>query len=92
MPVRLIEGLATTRPLAELFSDQSVLQAMLDFEIALARAEARLKIIPQSAAEAIASAARAETFDGSALSEAALRAGTPISEVMGKSYETMLRK
>ena len=77
MGVRLMESLATTRPLAELFSDQSVLQAMLDFEIALARAESRLKIIPQSAAEAIASAARAETFDGSALSEAALRAGTP---------------
>jgi len=35
-------------------------EAMLDFEIALARAEARLKIIPQSAAEAIASAARAK--------------------------------
>jgi len=45
-------------------------------EIALARAEARLKIIPKGAAEAIASAARAETFDGSALSEAALRAGS----------------
>ena len=39
MPVRLIESLATTEPLAEIFSDLSVLQAMLDFEVALARAE-----------------------------------------------------
>jgi len=40
MPVRLIESLATTEPLADVFSDLSVLQAMLDFEVALARAEA----------------------------------------------------
>src|SRR5258708_5062340 len=77
MPVRLMESLATTGPLAELFSDQSVLQAMLDFEVALARAEARLKIIPQTAAETIAAAARAEALDGAAMAEAALRAGTP---------------
>lgn len=76
MPVRLMESLATTGPLAELFSDQSVLQAMLDFEVALARAEARLKVIPQSAAEAIAAAARTEAFDSAALAEGALRAGT----------------
>ena len=42
MPARLIESLATTGALAEVFSDESVLQAMLDFEAALARAEARL--------------------------------------------------
>jgi hypothetical protein len=36
---------------------------MLDFEIALARAQARLKIIPRSAAQAIATAAKAEAFD-----------------------------
>ena len=42
MAARLIEALATTEPLAELFSDRSVLQAMLDFEAALARAEARV--------------------------------------------------
>ena len=56
MAARLIDALATTEPLAELFSDQSVLQAMLDFESALARAEARVGIIPQSAADAISSA------------------------------------
>ena len=77
MPVRLIESLATTAPLAEIFSDHSVLRAMLDFEMALARAEARLNIIPQSAADAIAQAAKAGDFDGATLAGAALRAGTP---------------
>ena len=46
MPVRLIDSLASTEPLAEIFSDRSILQAMLDFEIALARVESRLGIIP----------------------------------------------
>lgn len=73
---RLIESLATTAPLAELFSDQSVLQALLDFEVALARAEARAGIVPHAAAESIAAAAKAEAFDVAALSHDMLRAGT----------------
>ncbi len=67
MPVRLKDALATTEPLADLFADHSVLQAMLDFEAALARAEARTGAIPQSAADAITAAARAENFDAAQL-------------------------
>jgi 3-carboxy-cis,cis-muconate cycloisomerase len=78
MPVRLIESLATTAPLSDLFSDQSILQSMLDFEVALARAEAQLKIIPRSAADVIAAAAKADAFDPAALSGATLSAGTPV--------------
>ncbi len=77
MPVRLIESLTTTESLAEAFSDLSVLQAMLDFEVALARAEAEFEIIPRSAASTIAKAARAEEFDIAALARETLRAGTP---------------
>lgn len=77
MPARLIESLATTGPYAGLFSDESVLQAMLNFEIALVRAEARLGIVPQSAAEAIAAAAKAGDFDLARLAHDILRAGTP---------------
>ena len=72
---RLIESLATTDSLAELFSDQSVLQALLDFEVALARAEARVGIIPHAAVESIAAAAKAEAFDVAALSRDMLRGG-----------------
>jgi 3-carboxy-cis,cis-muconate cycloisomerase len=77
MPARLIESLATTGPLAEVFSDGSVLQAMLDFEVALARAEARIGVIPEAAAGVIRKAAKAEDFDPGKLSEETLRAGTP---------------
>lgn len=76
MPARLIEGLATTEALAELFSDRSVLQALLDFEVGLARAEARVGIVPQAAAKSIAAAAKVEAFDVAALSRDMLRGGT----------------
>lgn len=76
MPARLLEAFATTAPFADLFSDQSVLRAMLDFEAALARAEAKAGIVPSAAAESIAAAARAENFDAAALASATLRAGT----------------
>jgi 3-carboxy-cis,cis-muconate cycloisomerase len=77
MSGRLMESLATTPALAALFSDQSVLQAMLEFEIALARAEAQCGVIPKDAADAIALAAVPGNFDSSALADAAFRAGTP---------------
>ena len=74
----LIESLATTDVLAKLFSDASVLEAMLRFEAALARVEARLGIVPQTAAEKIAAAAKPEFFDAEAISRDSLRVGTPV--------------
>jgi len=75
--MRLIESLATTPELAEVFSDNSVLRAMLQFEAALAAAEARVGAIPESAAAAIAATAIPEGFDAAGLAEESLRAGTP---------------
>lgn len=76
MPARLIESLATTEALADLFSDSSLLQAMLDFEVALARAEARAGIVPKAAAEAIRRVAQAKNFNTARLARETLRAGT----------------
>jgi 3-carboxy-cis,cis-muconate cycloisomerase len=67
MPRGLIGCLTTTDALAALFSDESVLQAMLDFEAALARAEARSGLISAEAAEAIAGACEAPRYDPHAL-------------------------
>jgi len=75
MAGRLIDSLATTEALAELFSDTSVLRAMLDFEVGLARAEARHGIVPQTAADAIAAAAKPEAFDATQLANAGMLAG-----------------
>jgi len=89
--VRLIDSLATTEPLAELFSDDSVLTAMLQFEVALAHAEARLGVIPQTAADVIAASAKSGNFDAAALSRAALRAGTPAIPLV-KALTEQVRK
>jgi 3-carboxy-cis,cis-muconate cycloisomerase len=77
MSGRLIESLATTPALAIVFSDESILRAMLEFETALARAEAQCGVIPKEAADTITEAARPSDFDFSALAEATFRAGTP---------------
>jgi 3-carboxy-cis,cis-muconate cycloisomerase len=77
MAVRLIDSLATTGPLADLFSDDSVLAAMLQFEAALARVEGRLGVIPRSAAQVISAAARSASLDASSIAADAARSGTP---------------
>jgi len=78
MFTRLVESLAATEPLSRVFSDHSVLQAMLDFEAALARAEARCGIVPETAAEKIAESADAGGFDIGELTRLSFRAGTPV--------------
>jgi 3-carboxy-cis,cis-muconate cycloisomerase len=55
--------------------DMACLQHMLDFEAALARAEAAAGIIPASAADAIGGACKAGSFDLAGLAEAATRSG-----------------
>lgn len=55
--------------------DEVYLQHMLDFEHALARAEAAAGVIPASAVESIANACHAESFDRQALAAAAAQAG-----------------
>jgi 3-carboxy-cis,cis-muconate cycloisomerase len=55
--------------------DAAYLQHMLDFEAALARAEAQVGVIPASAVGPIANACRAELFDQGKLAEAATRSG-----------------
>jgi 3-carboxy-cis,cis-muconate cycloisomerase len=55
--------------------DVACLQHMLDFEAALARAEAATGIIPKSAAETIAGACKAGAFDVAGLAEAATQSG-----------------
>src|SRR5882724_8519097 len=73
MPARLIDSLGTTEEFADLFSDSAVLAALLEFETALARAQARLGLIPPSAAEAIQ---RADGLDAAAIARDARQSAT----------------
>jgi 3-carboxy-cis,cis-muconate cycloisomerase len=58
-----------------IFTDRAHLQAMLDFEAALARAEARVGVIPSTAAGPIAAQCDAAFYDIAGLAGAAAQAG-----------------
>jgi 3-carboxy-cis,cis-muconate cycloisomerase len=60
MALRLTDNFAAAPALVDVFSDDAVISAMLRFEGALARTQARLGIIPESAAAAIAGVNRLE--------------------------------
>jgi len=63
--------------MSAVFSDAARLQAMLDFEAALARAEASIGLMPSAAADAIAHACRADRLDVAALARDTALAGNP---------------
>src|SRR5947207_14818685 len=71
----LLDPLFRSSAVDSLFTDRATLQGILDFEAALARAEARAGVIPGAAAAAIAKRCRAELFDTAALAQAAAHAG-----------------
>ncbi len=73
--MKLLDPLFRWEEVAKLFRDEACLQAMLDFEAALARAEASAGVIPSSAAAAIAAKCRAELFDQKQLGSGAALAG-----------------
>jgi len=67
--------LFTTDAMRALFSDSATLAAMLEFEEALARAEAQVGVIPATAVAPIAAQCRADLYDLAALSAATAAAG-----------------
>lgn len=63
----LLDVLFSTEKALDLWSDRARLQGMLDFEAALARAEAATGVIPREAVAAIEAQCRADAFDLDAL-------------------------
>lgn len=71
----LLTPLLRTDALTAVFSDEQLVQGMLDFEAALAKAQARCGIIPHEAVEPIVAACQAQRLDFPALAAAAANAG-----------------
>jgi 3-carboxy-cis,cis-muconate cycloisomerase len=71
----LLAPMLSSAAMRAVCDDVACLQNMLDFEAALARAEAASDVIPKRAASAIAKACKAETFDLGGLAEAATLSG-----------------
>lgn len=88
---QLFDAYFTARDMRDVFCDQGRVQAMLDFEAALARAEAKVGLIPQTAVSPIEAACRAEHYDFAALAEAIATAGNsaiPLVKALGKQIAT----
>ncbi|VVM64587.1 3-carboxy-cis,cis-muconate cycloisomerase [Pseudomonas fluorescens] len=88
---QLFDAYFTARDMRDVFCDQGRVQAMLDFEAALARAEAKVGLIPQTAVAPIEAACRAEHYDFAALAEAIATAGNsaiPLVKALGKQIAT----
>ena len=76
MSANLFERFLSTSDIADVFGDAALVQGMLDFEAALAQAQAAEGVIPAQAVAPIAQACRAERFDPSAIVAAGSIAGT----------------
>jgi len=84
---QLFDAYFTAPAMRAIFCDAGRVQGMLDFEAALARAEARVGLIPSEAVAPIAAACRAELYDYPALAQAIATAGNsaiPLVKALGK--------
>lgn len=87
MSNQLFDRYFISAAMGAVFSDTGRVQGMLDFEAALARAEARVGLIPHGAVAAIEAACRAERYDFAELAEAIVLAGNsaiPLVKALGR--------
>ena len=89
IPWLLGELFGTVEAVAAL-SERAWLQGMLEFEAALARAEAVVGVIPSGAADPIGAKCRIELLDLAALARATARAGNPAIPMV-KQLTTLVR-
>jgi 3-carboxy-cis,cis-muconate cycloisomerase len=73
-----------TAEMRALFSDATELQLMLDVESALARAEAKLGLVPQQVAETITKAARVENLRIERIAEGTRETGVPVPALVSE--------
>ena len=75
VPSSLLTALMSSETMRLILDDRARVQRMLDFEAALARAEAAVGLVPVLAVDPIAAACTADRYDLAALGEAAVGAG-----------------
>jgi 3-carboxy-cis,cis-muconate cycloisomerase len=96
--MRLLDGFFRSPSVEPLFSDAAAVQSILDFEAALARAQARGGIISATVAAAISSSCRVELFDLPSLAQAMPSAGNlaipllkQLNTIVGRNSPDALR-
>jgi 3-carboxy-cis,cis-muconate cycloisomerase len=81
-PSTLLTPVISSPAMQAVLSDRARLQRMLDFAVALVRAQAAIGMMPVLAIDPIANAARAEQFDLDALGKQALASGSMAEPLM----------
>lgn len=85
----LFEGLLSTPEVLEALSERNFLEAMLRFEAALARAQASVGLIPESAAQSIIGTCKVELFDVQKIVRESTRAGSIAIPLLKSLKETV---
>ena len=88
----LFDDLFYSGPMLAVFSDEARLRRMLEFEAALASAEAACGLIPESAAKAIVAECRFEMLDFQAIQAGVAKTGTPALPLIEQLTEAVRRK
>ncbi len=91
MSASVFERFLSTPEMIAVFDEVAIVQGMLDFEAALARAQAAEGLIPAAAAQVIAGACRAERLDVNAIIAASGRAGSLAIPLVKKLTELVAR-
>ncbi|MEV7791179.1 lyase family protein [Streptomyces sp. NPDC087512] len=87
----LLSPVRAGTPVEAAVCDTAWLQAMLDAEAALARAQARLGVVPKEAARAVTAAARAERLDLRGLAVASRETANPVVGLVRALTEAVAR-
>jgi 3-carboxy-cis,cis-muconate cycloisomerase len=90
-PSALMTPLVASAAMRAVMDDRAHLQRMLNFEAALARAEAAVAAIPAGCVGPISGACKAEHYDLAALGEAAVRAGNIAAPLIAALTEAVAK-
>jgi 3-carboxy-cis,cis-muconate cycloisomerase len=89
--MRLFDKMFRSDAIDHIFSDQEYIQSLLQFEAALARAEAQVGVIPENDASAIANACHSHHFDIEAISVQAAHSGNAAIPLIRKLTEQVAK-
>jgi 3-carboxy-cis,cis-muconate cycloisomerase len=90
--MRLFDKLFRYEAIDLIFADRQYLQALLDFEAALARAETKAGVIPAADAQIIAAACHADQFSVEELAEQAAHSGNVAIPLIKKLTELVAKQ
>src|SRR6202795_4340182 len=90
--MRLFDKLFRYEAIDRISSDQAYIQSLLEFEAALARAEAKAGVIPAADAQIIAAACRAENFNLDELASQAALSGNGAIPLVNKLTELIAKQ